>query len=255
MQIVDRVFLVTGGASGLGAATVRALVARGGRVMIADRASGPGQALAAELGPAAEFVSCDVTDPDSTQGAVDAALGAFGRLDGLVCCAGILRGERIVGREGPQDLVRFAEVIQVNLVGTFNALRLAAAAMLRHDANSEGERGVVVLTSSVAAFEGQIGQAAYSASKGGVASMVLPAARELAKHGIRVMAIAPGMFETPMMAATSAELRASLESQVPFPPRLGRPEEFAALVEHIVQNVMLNGEVIRLDGAVRMGPR
>lgn len=265
MDIAGNGFLVTGGASGLGAATARGLVAAGGRVLIADVNEQAGEALAAELSQdaagAALFQRTDVTDEASMQAAVDAAASEFGDLCGLVCCAGILGASRIVGRSGPHDLEVYRRVIEVNLIGTFNAMRLAAAAMSESEArddgtgDADGERGVIVMTSSVAAFDGQLGQAAYSASKGGVASMALPAARELGKHGVRVAAIAPGVFETPMMADVSGEYRESLESQVPFPPRLGDPAEFASLVAHILENRMLNGCVLRLDGALRMAAK
>jgi NAD(P)-dependent dehydrogenase (short-subunit alcohol dehydrogenase family) len=253
MQISDRTFLVTGGSSGLGAACVRRLAARGAKVVIGDLNREAGEALAREIGSAARFVQTDVTDEASVKAAVGVAAEELGNFAGAVNCAGIITGTRVLGRDGPHDLTLFARVVQVNLVGTFNVIRLAAAALQKSEPNADGERGVLICTASVAAFEGQIGQAAYSASKAGVAGMVLPIARELAKFGIRVMAIAPGIFDTPMMAGMSEELRASLGQQVPFPPRLGRPEEFAALVESIVENAMLNGEVIRLDGAIRMG--
>jgi NAD(P)-dependent dehydrogenase (short-subunit alcohol dehydrogenase family) len=222
-------------------------------VVIGDLNREAGETLAQEIGPAARFVETNVTDEASVQQAVNVAANELGHFAGAVNCAGIITGTRVLGREGPHDLSLFARVVQVNLTGTFNVVRLAAAALQKNEPNTDGERGVLVCTASVAALEGQIGQAAYSASKAGVAGMVLPIARELAKYGIRVMAIAPGIFDTPMMAGMTEELRASLGQQVPFPPRLGRPEEFAALVEHIVENAMLNGEVIRLDGAIRMG--
>jgi NAD(P)-dependent dehydrogenase (short-subunit alcohol dehydrogenase family) len=254
MQIAGTGALVTGGASGLGAATVRRLVGAGAQVVIADLNTEAGEALAAELGEAARFVSTDVTSEDSTRAAVRAAeLGSGLRV--LVNCAGIAIAERVQGKDAPHDLDRFAKVIQVNLIGVFNAIRLAAEAMQRNEPDAEGERGVIVNTASVAAFDGQIGQAAYSASKGGVVSMTLPIARELARYGIRVMSIAPGIFDTPMLAGLPEPARVSLGQQVPFPPRLGRPEEYAALVQSIVENTMLNGETIRLDGAIRMAPR
>jgi NAD(P)-dependent dehydrogenase (short-subunit alcohol dehydrogenase family) len=255
VQIADHAFLVTGGASGLGAGTVRKLVARGGQVVIADRNAEAGEALARELGERTRFGATDVSEAASAQAAVDTAIQQFGRLDGLVNCAGILGAARIVGREGPHDLALFRKVIEVNLVGTFNMLRLAADVMSRNQPNAEGERGVIVNTASASAFEGQIGQAAYAASKGGVASLTLPAARELAKFGIRVVAIAPGIFETAMMQGTTDTLRDSLVSQVPFPARFGRAEEFAQFVQQIIENPMLNGAVLRLDGALRMGPK
>jgi NAD(P)-dependent dehydrogenase (short-subunit alcohol dehydrogenase family) len=255
VQIAAHAFLVTGGASGLGAGTVRKLAALGGRVVIADRNAEPGEALARELGERVRFAATEVTDAASAHAAVDTAIQQFGRIDGLVNCAGILGAARIVGREGPHDLALFRKVIEVNLVGTFNMLRLAADAMSRNTPNAEGERGVIVNTASASAFEGQIGQAAYAASKGGVASLTLPAARELAKFGIRVMAVAPGIFETAMMQGTTDALRDSLVSQVPFPTRFGKPEEFALLVQQIIENPMFNGAVVRLDGALRMGPK
>ena len=255
MQLSNRTFLVTGGSSGLGAATAAMLVEAGAYALLADVNEEAGTAHARELGDRAHFVPTDVTDEASVQSALDATLDTFGRLDGVVNCAGIVLGRRTVGRHGPHDLESFARVVQVNLVGTFNVIRLAAARMQENDPNDEGERGVIVNTASVAAFDGQIGQVAYSASKGGIAAMTLPLARDLARAGIRVMAIAPGIFETPMMAGMTDEVRASLSEQVPFPSRLGHPAEFAALVRQIVENPMLNGEVIRLDGAIRMAPR
>jgi NAD(P)-dependent dehydrogenase (short-subunit alcohol dehydrogenase family) len=248
-------FIVTGGASGLGAATVRALVEGGARVVIADLKESEGQALTGEIGAHVRFVRTDVTDEASGQAAVRAAVEAFGGLQGLVNCAGIVHGEKIVGREGPHSLAGFRRAIDINLIGTFNLIRLAADAMAKGEPNTEGERGVIVNTASVAAFDGQIGQAAYSASKAGVVGMTLPIARELARSGIRVMTIAPGIFETPMMDSLSPEVQASLGKMVPFPPRLGRPAEFASLVLEIVRNPMLNGEVVRLDGAIRMAPK
>ncbi len=255
MDINERTFLVTGGASGLGLACVRQLLAAGGRVVVADLNEAAGQAVVTESGKATRFIKTDVTNAADAQVAVDLALKEFGALHGLIQCAGILGAARIVGKEGPHDLALFEKVIRINLIGTFNVLRLAAAAMQINTPNESGERGVIINTSSVAAFEGQIGQAAYSASKGGVASLTLPAARELARFGIRIVAIAPGIFDTAMMAGTTEKLRQSLGSQIPFPPRLGKPEEFAHLVQTIVENPYLNGEVIRLDGAVRMQPK
>jgi NAD(P)-dependent dehydrogenase (short-subunit alcohol dehydrogenase family) len=254
MNITGNVFLVTGGSSGLGAACVRRIVEGGGQVILADIDLAAGDELAAALGPAASCVATDVTDPAQVQAAIDAA-ARRGPLRGVVHCAGILAAARIVGRDGPHDLALFRQVVEVNLVGTFNVMRLAAAMMAEQPPVDEGERGVIVTTSSVSAHDGQIGQAAYSASKGGVAALTLPAARELARHGIRVVAIAPGLFSTPMVEALPLEARESLVSQVPFPSRLGRPEEFAALAMHVVQNTMLNGTLIRLDGALRMGPK
>ena len=255
MQVGDSVFLVTGGASGLGGATVRMLVGGGGRVVIADLKEDEGNALAAELGASAKFVRTDVTDEASAKAAVAAALDHYGALQGIVNCAGIVHGERIVGKEGPHALASFARVININLVGSFNITRLAAEAMTRNVPNAGGERGVIVFTSSIAAFDGQIGQPAYSASKAGVVGMTLPIARELGRYGIRVMTIAPGIFETPMVGQIPPDIAESLGKMVPFPPRLGRPAEFASLVSEIIRNEMLNGEVIRLDGAIRMAPK
>jgi NAD(P)-dependent dehydrogenase (short-subunit alcohol dehydrogenase family) len=255
MQIGNHVFLVTGGASGLGAATARLLAAEGGSVVIADLDGAAGERLAAELGSAARFALTDVTSERDAQAAVDLALKTFGHLHGLVNCAGIAPSEKVVGREGPHRLESFARTININLVGTFNMIRLVAAAIAKEEPGADGERGVIVNTASIAAFDGQIGQAAYAASKGGVAALTLPIARELARSGIRVVAIAPGIFETPMMAAFPQEVQDALARSVPFPQRLGRPAEFAALVRHIIENEMLNGETIRLDGALRMAPR
>ncbi len=255
MKVADAVALVTGGASGLGAAAVRRLAGLGARVVIADLNREAGEALARELGEAAAFAPTDVTDEASTRAAVELAVGRFGALHILVNCAGIGLAERTITRDGPHSLERFARVVQVNLIGTFNALRLAAWAMAQNEPNAEGERGVIVNTASIAAFEGQIGQVAYAASKGGVVSLTLPAARDLARNGIRVVTIAPGVFDTPMLAQLPAEIRAALAQQIPFPQRLGRPEEYALLVQHIIENPMLNGEVVRLDGGLRMPPR
>ena len=255
MNIDGHVFLVTGAASGLGAATARMLAASGGRVVLADVNVAQGEALAAELGAAARFVRTDVTQEADGQAAVAAATEGFGTLHGLANCAGIAHGEKVVGREGPHGLAAFTRVIMVNLVGTFNMTRLAAAAMAGNTPNEGGERGVVVCTASVAAFDGQVGQAAYAASKAGVAGMTLPLARDLARNGIRVATIAPGLFRTPMMEGMPAEVQASLGASVPFPSRLGEPAEYAQAVRFIVETPMLNGEVIRLDGALRMAPR
>jgi NAD(P)-dependent dehydrogenase (short-subunit alcohol dehydrogenase family) len=254
MELTGRTVLVTGGGSGLGAATARMVVALGGSVVLADVDAERGGRVADELGERARFVATDVTDEDSVAATVAAAAEAGG-LHVAVSCAGIAPAERVLGRQGPHSLARFVAVVQVNLVGTFNVARLAAEAMAANEPLEDGERGVIVNTASVAAFDGQVGQAAYSASKAGVAGMTLPIARELARHGIRVMAIAPGIFDTPMLAAMPDQVRESLGAQVPFPSRLGQPEEYAALVRHIVENRMLNGEVIRLDGAIRMAPR
>jgi NAD(P)-dependent dehydrogenase (short-subunit alcohol dehydrogenase family) len=255
MEIKGSTFIVSGGASGLGAATARMVVAEGGNVVIADLKDSEGNALAHELGRAAAFQRCDVTDEASANAAVDAALEQRGALHGLVNCAGIVYGEKVIGKEGPHSLAGFMRTININLNGTFNMARLAAAAMAKNTPNGEGERGVIVNTASVAAYDGQMGQAAYSASKAGVAGMTLPMARDLSRNGIRVMTIAPGLFETPMVGQIPPEIAASLGKMVPFPPRLGRPSEFASLVREIVRNVMLNGEVIRLDGAIRMAPK
>lgn len=255
MEIANQTFIVTGGGSGLGEATVRLLVARGARVLIADVNRDPANRLARELGANTMCAAADVTDEAQVAQAIAGVRSRFGALHGAINCAGIAPAERVLGKNGPHRLETFARAVQVNLVGTFNVIRLAAQAMQANAPGTEGERGIIINTASVAAFDGQIGQAAYSASKAGVAGMTLPIARELAQFGIRVMAIAPGIFETPMMAGFSDDVRASLGAQVPFPSRLGKPEEFAALVEHIIVNPMLNGEVIRLDGALRMGPR
>jgi NAD(P)-dependent dehydrogenase (short-subunit alcohol dehydrogenase family) len=255
MQVAGRTFLITGGASGLGAGCARRLVKLGANVVIADRNASAGAALAGELGKSCAFAATDVTSAESGQAAVNLALETFRPLHGLVNCAGILGASRIVGREGPHDLALFQKVIAVNLVGTFNMLRLAAAAMVKNEPDAGGERGVIVSTSSMAAFEGQIGQAAYSASKGGVASLMLPAARELARFGIRAVAIAPGVFDTAMMDAAPAAVQNSLAEQCVFPPRFGQPDEFAQLVQQIIENPMLNGCTLRLDGAMRMGAK
>ena len=255
MQLPGATILVTGAASGLGDATARRLYAAGANIVAVDLNVDKLRELTQELGTRARFLAVDVTQPGPVAEAVKLAEKDFGALQGLVCCAGILRGQKVLGKEGPHELEMFANMIQVNLIGTFNCLRLAAEAMSRAPAGNDGERGVIVTTSSVAAFEGQMGQAAYSASKGGVAAMTLPIARDLARNGIRIVSIAPGIMETPMVAALTPELRQSLESQIPFPSRLGKPHEYASLVEHIFENVLLNGSVLRLDGAVRMGAK
>ncbi len=255
MDIRNRIFLVTGGGSGLGAATARRLAGAGARVVLADVNARGATAVAAELGDAACFVETDVREEKSVAAAVAEAKRRFGALHGAINCAGIAPAERVLGKSGPHGLESFRRVIDVNLIGTFNVIRLAAEAIAESAPGADGERGVIVNTASVAAYEGQIGQAAYSASKAGVAGLTLPVARELARFGIRVVTIAPGIFETPMLAAMPSEVQASLGMQVPFPARLGRPDEYAMLVEHIVTNPMLNGEVIRLDGAIRMGPK
>lgn len=248
MEIQGKTFLVTGGGSGLGAATTSTLASAGANVLISDL---KGETTNGNT----RFVKTDVTDESSVRNAVNAAVEAFGGLHGAVNCAGIAIAEKTLGRDGPHALDSFSKVIQVNLVGTFNVIRLAAEAMTRNDPSEDGERGVIVNTASVAAFDGQVGQVAYSASKGGIAAMTLPIARDLARSGIRVMTIAPGIFDTAMLAGLPEEARDSLGKQVPFPSRLGRPEEYAALAKHIIENEMLNGEVIRLDGAIRMAPR
>jgi NAD(P)-dependent dehydrogenase (short-subunit alcohol dehydrogenase family) len=255
MKIKDHVFLVTGGASGLGAAVARLLVNEGGSVVIADLHRATGDAEVGAPGPHVRFALTDVTSEQDAQAAVDLALSEFGHLHGLVNCAGVAPCEKLIGRDGPHRLDTFAKTVSINLVGTFNMSRLAAAAIARENPDEDGERGVIINTASIAAWDGQIGQAAYAASKGGVVSMTLPLARELARFGIRVVTIAPGVFDTQMMAAFPQEVQESLGKSVPFPQRLGRPEEFAALVKHICENTMLNGETIRLDGALRMAPR
>jgi NAD(P)-dependent dehydrogenase (short-subunit alcohol dehydrogenase family) len=255
MELANKGVLVSGGASGLGAACARLLSQCGAKVVIADMNSETGNALAKELGDSTLFVQTNVVEEGSVQAAVQAAVNSFGGLHVAINCAGIGVAERVVGKDGPGSLASFTKVIQVNLIGTFNVIRLAAAAMAENSPDEGGERGVIINTASVAAFDGQIGQAAYSASKGGIVSMTLPIARELARYGIRVMAIAPGIFDTPMLAGLPEPARLSLGQQVPFPPRLGRPDEYAALAKHIIENQMLNGEVIRLDGGIRMQPK
>ena len=255
MQLANQCFLISGGASGLGAACARRFCAAGARVVIADVNAEAGAQLADSLRGSARFQRTDVTDEANVQSAVDLAVREFGGLQGAINCAGIGVAERTLGREGPHRLDRFVRVVTVNLIGTFNVIRLAAVAMARGEPNAAGERGVIVNTASVAAFDGQIGQAAYSASKGGIVGMTLPIARDLARDGIRVVTIAPGIFDTPLLGGLPEAARNSLGEQVPFPPRLGRPDEYAALAQHIVENEMLNGEVIRLDGAIRMAPR
>jgi NAD(P)-dependent dehydrogenase (short-subunit alcohol dehydrogenase family) len=255
MQIKNRVFIVTGGGSGLGAAVARSLVADGAQVVIADIDRAAGQATAAELGDNLRFAPTDVTSEADGKAAVQLALDSFGHLHGLVNCAGVAPGEKVLGRDGPHRLESFARAVSINLIGTFNMIRLAADAIVKEMPGEDGERGVIVNTASIAAYDGQIGQAAYAASKGGVVALTLPVARELARYGVRVVTIAPGIFETPMMAGLPRDVQDSLGQGVPFPPRLGRPPEYAALVRHICENTMLNGEVIRLDGALRMPPR
>jgi NAD(P)-dependent dehydrogenase (short-subunit alcohol dehydrogenase family) len=254
MQIKDNVFIVTGGASGLGGGTSRLLAANGGKVLIADVQVDKGEAMARELGPNASFVKCDVTSEADAQATVDAA-ARMGTLRGLVNCAGIAIGEKTVGKEGPHGLASFTRVVTINLIGSFNMIRIAATAMSKLDPTADGERGVIINTASVAAFDGQIGQVAYAASKGGIVGMTLPIARDLSRSGIRCCTIAPGIFATPMLLGMPQDVQDSLGKQVPFPSRLGKPEEYAALARHIIENVMLNGETIRLDGAIRMQPK
>lgn len=255
MEIAGKVFLVTGAGSGLGAATARALAAAGAKVVLADVNREAGAGLAAELGANACFVATDVADEASAVNAVNTANSVFGGLHGLVNCAGVAPAEKVVGRDGAHKLETFARTININLVGTFNMIRLAAEAMMKGEPDAGGERGVIVNTASVAAFEGQLGQAAYAASKGGIVALTLPVARELARSGIRCVTIAPGIMETPMLLGMAPEVQESLGKMVPFPSRMGRPAEFAALVRHIAENSYLNGEVIRLDGAIRMGSK
>jgi NAD(P)-dependent dehydrogenase (short-subunit alcohol dehydrogenase family) len=255
MEIKNKVFIVTGGASGLGFATAQMIVNNKGFVVIADVNIDGGKAAEKALGKRAKFVKTDVTDEAKVQAAMDVAIKKFGGLNGAINCAGIGPAERILGRNGVHALASFSKVIAINLVGSFNVIRLAAAAMQNNEAGEDGERGILISTASVAAFDGQIGQAAYSASKGGIVGMTLPIARELARFGIRVMTIAPGIFETPLLMGMSDEVRASLGQQVPFPSRLGKPDEYAFLAKHIIENRMLNGEVIRLDGSIRMAAK
>ncbi len=255
MQIENGVFVVTGGGSGLGAATARMLVEAGARVVLADVNREAGEALAAELGSGAAFALTDVTDADSGKAAIELALSRFGRLTGLVSCAGVAPAEKVVGREAPHKLESFARTVSINLIGTFNMLRLAADVMTKAEPDAGGERGVIINTASVAAFDGQIGQAGYASSKAGVVGLTLPVARELSRFGVRVMAIAPGIMETPMLMGMPQEVQDALGKMVPFPSRLGKPAEFAGLVRHIIENPYLNGEVIRLDGAIRMAAK
>ena len=252
MQIQQNVFIITGGASGLGAATAKMICDNGGKVVIADVQVEAGQKLAAELG--GQFVKCDVTSEEDGKAVVAAAI-ALGTLRGLVNCAGVAPAVKTVGKDGPHPLEVFQRVVNINLVGTFNMCRLAADAMAKTEATADGERGVIINTASVAAFDGQIGQAAYGSSKAGVAGMTLPMARDLSRNGIRVMTIAPGIFETPMLLGMPQEVQDALGKMVPFPPRLGKPHEYAQLSKSIIENVMLNGETIRLDGAIRMQPK
>jgi NAD(P)-dependent dehydrogenase (short-subunit alcohol dehydrogenase family) len=255
MKIENSVFVITGGGSGLGAATARHLVAAGARVVLADVDRAKGEAMAASLGKPAHFVMTDVTDEASGAACIAAAVAHFGGIQGLINCAGVAPGEKVVGRDGPHGLASFTRAISINLIGSFNMLRLAADVMSKAMPDADGERGIIINTASVAAYDGQVGQAAYASSKAGVVGMTLPIARELARYGIRVMTIAPGIFETPMMLGLPADVQVSLGQAVPFPPRLGRPSEFADLVAHIIGNGYLNGETIRLDGAIRLAPR
>ena len=252
MEISGKAFIVTGAASGLGEGTARMLAANGGKVVIADLQVERGQAVAAEIG--GTFVKCDVSQEADGQAAVAAAV-AMGKLMGLVNCAGIAPAVKTVGKEGAHPLAIFTKTVTVNLIGSFNMIRLAAEAMCRNEPEATGERGVLISTASVAAYDGQMGQAAYSASKGGVVGMTLPIARDLARNGIRNMTIAPGIFGTPMMFGMPQDVQDSLAAAVPFPSRLGTPDDYAKLAKHIIENDMLNGEVIRLDGAIRLAPR
>jgi 3-hydroxyacyl-CoA dehydrogenase/3-hydroxy-2-methylbutyryl-CoA dehydrogenase len=255
MEIKDSIAVITGGASGLGESCVRNLSALGGKVAILDVATERGEKLAAELGPNVIFVQTDVTSDESGRTAMEKAVAAFGTINVAINCAGVADPGKVLSKKGPITLAAFNRVIQINLVGTLNIIRLAVEQMVKNEPNDEGEKGVIINTASVAAFDGQIGQAAYSASKAGVAGMTLPIARECADYGIRVMTIAPGLFDTPMMAGLPESVRVSLAQTVPFPKRLGRPQEYAALVRHIIENPMLNGECIRLDGSLRMTAR
>jgi len=255
MDIKGSVALVTGGASGLGEATVRALIAKGGRAAILDRPQSPGEKLAAELGASAVFAPADVTSEEQVASAIKRAVDAFGGVHIAINCAGVGAAMKTTGSSGPMPLDIFEMVIRINLIGTFNVIRLAATEMLKNTPNGDGERGVLINTASIAAFDGQIGQAAYSASKGGVVGMTLPIARDLSRNGIRCVTIAPGTFDTPMLAMLPEPQRQALGAQIPFPSRLGKPVEYAALACHIVENAMINGETIRLDGALRMSPK
>ncbi len=255
MKLDGAVALVTGGASGLGEATVRAFLGKGARAAILDRPNSAGEQLAQELGARALFLPADVTSGDQVDEAVRKTVAAFGAIHIAVNCAGVGAAMKTTGKQGPMPLDMFEMVVRINLIGTFNVIRLAATAMLKNTPNEEGERGVIINTASVAAFDGQIGQAAYSASKGGVVGMTLPIARDLARDGVRCLTIAPGTFDTPMLAMLPEPQRQALAAQIPFPSRLGQPREYAALAVHIVENAYLNGETIRLDGAIRMPPK
>lgn len=254
MQIDNNVFIVTGGASGLGGAVSQMIAANGGRIIIADVQSDKGESLARDLGAKARFIRCDVTNETDAHAAVEAA-SALGALRGLVNCAGVAIGEKTVGKDGPHALGSFVRVIGINLIGTFNMIRVAADAMSKLEPTADAERGVLINTASVAAYDGQIGQAAYAASKGGVVGMTLPIARDLARQGIRCVTIAPGLFATPMLLGMPQEVQDALGRQPPYPSRLGRPDEYASLAKHVIENVMLNGETIRLDGAIRLPPK
>ncbi|MBK9934065.1 MAG: 3-hydroxyacyl-CoA dehydrogenase [Cytophagaceae bacterium] len=255
MNINQKTFIITGAASGLGLAVAKMIIENGGKAVLLDINEDAGKLAEKELSGNAFFVKTDVSDENSVQKAIDAAKEKFGGISGVINCAGIGPAQRVVGKNGPHTLDFFQKVLNVNLVGTFNMIRLGANQMQNNEPDANLERGIIINTASVAAFDGQIGQAAYSASKGGIVSMTLPIARELARSGIRVMTIAPGIFETPLMSSFSKEIQDSLGQQVPFPSRLGKPAEFAALVKHIIENTYLNGEVIRLDGAIRMQPK
>jgi NAD(P)-dependent dehydrogenase (short-subunit alcohol dehydrogenase family) len=255
MDLRGNTFLVSGGSSGLGAACVRRFAAAGANILIADVNRDAGEALAGQLGASVRFALTDVTNDVSVRDAVALAVKTFGALHGSIQCAGIAVAEKVLGKDGPNPLAHFERVIQINLIGTYNIIRWAAAALSDNAPGADGERGVLINTASVSAFEGQIGQAAYAASKGGIVGLTLPLAREFSRRGIRVVAIAPGIFDTPLMAGLPEAARESLGQQVPFPPRLGHPDEFAALAQHIVENRMLNGAVLRLDGAIRMTPK
>lgn len=255
MNIANKVFLISGGASGLGLATARMIIDHGGEALLMDIDDVRGKQSAVDLGDAAHFLNANVTNEESVKNAISEALNKFGHLHGAISCAGIGPAQRVLGKSGVHELDSFSRVIAVNLIGTFNVLRLAAEVMQTNSPEVSGERGVVINTASVAAFDGQIGQAAYAASKGGIVAMTLPIARELARFGIRVMTIAPGIFETPMLENLPEDAKLSLGAQVPFPSRLGRPDEYASLVKQIIENQMLNGEVIRLDGGIRMNSK
>jgi len=255
MNIRGKTFIVTGAASGLGLATAKMIIDQGGYVGLLDMDSTAGKLAEVQLGTNTRFIQTDVRDEKSVMNAIESTVSAYNKIHGAINCAGIGPAERVAGKKGPHSLGTFQKTISINLVGTFNVIRLVTTVLQHNQPDENGERGIIISTASIAAFDGQIGQAAYSASKGGIVSMTLPIARELARFGIRVMAIAPGIFNTPLLAEYSEEVRISLAQQVPFPSRLGYPDEFADLVQHIIENQMLNGEVIRLDGALRMAPK